>query len=118
MACALVVLGALASAARAGEAQLPCQADVRTLCAKVAPGGGRIQACLEAHESELSTECRNRLDGLGREAGLPASRCRWDVAEFCTDVPLGGGHVLQCLQTNEDQLSPECRSALREAAKP
>lgn len=113
-----MVLGALASAARAGEAQLPCQADVRKLCAKVAPGGGRIQACLKAHESELSEECRSRLDGLGREAGRLAAHCRWDIAQFCTDVPMGGGHVLQCLQTNEDQLSPGCKDALRESATP
>jgi hypothetical protein len=38
-----------------------CGADVRTLCAGVDPGGGRILQCLAANASSLSPECRSVL---------------------------------------------------------
>ena len=38
-----------------------CGADVRTLCAGVDPGGGRILQCLASNASSLSPECRGVL---------------------------------------------------------
>ena len=38
-----------------------CGADVRTLCAGVDPGGGRILQCLTSNASSLSPECRSVL---------------------------------------------------------
>jgi Cysteine rich repeat len=38
-----------------------CGADVRTLCAGVAPGGGRIVQCLAANAAALSPACRDVL---------------------------------------------------------
>ena len=40
-----------------------CSADVRTLCAGIAPGGGRIVQCLAANAASLSPACK---DVLGR----------------------------------------------------
>jgi len=38
-----------------------CGADVRALCAGVAPGGGRIMQCLAVQSGSLSAECRGVL---------------------------------------------------------
>jgi hypothetical protein len=35
-----------------------CGADVRALCAGVAPGGGRIIRCLAVRAASLSPDCR------------------------------------------------------------
>jgi hypothetical protein len=43
-----------------------CAADVQKFCAGVAPGGGRIVACLKAHKDAVS-------DGCKQAAGLPVS---------------------------------------------
>jgi len=38
-----------------------CGIDVRTLCAGVAPGGGRLMQCLAAQSASLSPDCRGVL---------------------------------------------------------
>jgi|SRR5262245_53173601 len=38
-----------------------CGGDIRTLCAGVAPGGGRIMQCIANRAADLSPECRNVL---------------------------------------------------------
>jgi hypothetical protein len=35
-----------------------CKQDIQTYCAEVAPGGGRVVACLRTHREQLSSECR------------------------------------------------------------
>lgn len=117
--CSLVVLGVLVPASPRLEApppEPPCAADAKKLCPDTPAGGGRLQACLRAHESELSTECRNQLVGVRREAGVFMSICRADVTRFCKDVPPGGGRLIACLQAKETSLSPECREALHKRA--
>ena len=64
---ASILLG-LASIMSAAQAQDPmavardaCAADVQRLCAGVAPGGGRIVACLEHHQQAVSERCRNAM---------------------------------------------------------
>ncbi len=38
-----------------------CNADARTLCAGVPPGGGEVIACLAANAAKLSPECYSVL---------------------------------------------------------
>ena len=38
-----------------------CREDVQRFCRDVEPGGGRIYACLKAHEAELMPGCRDHL---------------------------------------------------------
>lgn len=42
-----------------------CNEDRTRLCADAKPGGGGVMACLRAHESELSDDCRSLLSGRG-----------------------------------------------------
>jgi hypothetical protein len=39
-----------------------CEDDVMKLCAGEKPGGGRIFRCLKEHESELSPECKQKVE--------------------------------------------------------
>ena len=50
-----------------------CRADVGRLCQSVAPGGGRIIACLQSHPAEISPGCKTQLDKRAAARGLPAS---------------------------------------------
>ena len=38
-----------------------CGADIRTLCAGVAPGGGRVMQCISSRAADLSPACREVL---------------------------------------------------------
>jgi hypothetical protein len=119
IACSMGLLAALAAGPgpAAAQSKLPCEADTKKFCEKVPVGGGRIQACLREHEKDLSPECRGRLGGLQREAGLFVSACRNDITRFCNDTSPGGGRVLTCLQGHQSELSPECGEAIKRRAK-
>jgi hypothetical protein len=47
---------------RGNEAKEACQGDAKKLCKDTKPGGGRIMQCLKQHESELSTECKEKME--------------------------------------------------------
>ena len=52
----LVVLTALlpsGSAAVAQQESKPCAGDIKTLCAGIQPGEGRIKTCIKSHLTEL-----------------------------------------------------------------
>ena len=38
-----------------------CRPDIRQFCGDVAPGQGRIKACMKAHIGELSEPCKEAL---------------------------------------------------------
>lgn len=48
-------------ASRAKEMSDACQSDVQQFCQDVATGGGRVAKCLQQHESELSSACKDVL---------------------------------------------------------
>jgi hypothetical protein len=117
---ALVASLALLSAAPAAAAD-PCAEDVKRLCAAVEPGGGRIEACLEANAPSLSPACRDV-----REAEAAATReflqefkdaCGVDMGRLCQGVKPGGGRIQACLSRHEDDLSSACRGQVERVAE-
>lgn len=44
-----------------------CRDDVTRFCKDIKPGGGGIAQCLGGHENELSTPCKDSLNGLKEE---------------------------------------------------
>ena len=44
------------------DARGACKDDYRKFCAGIAPGGGRIVACLNKQHDQLSTTCKAVLD--------------------------------------------------------
>jgi hypothetical protein len=50
-----------------------CKPDVAKLCATVEPGEGRIIACLQQHEADLTPACKSHLDKhAAKKANAPA----------------------------------------------
>ena len=64
----ILALAALSAAALAtpvmaqSDAMTYCKADIARLCAGIAPGGGKIIACLNAKRDQLSASCKTALD--------------------------------------------------------
>ena len=65
----LVILTALllsGSAAVAQQAGKPCAADIKTLCAGIQPGEGRIKTCLKSHMAAVSDPCKDAMSRAPR----------------------------------------------------
>jgi hypothetical protein len=45
---------------------------------------------------------------------LVRTKCRAEYRAHCSDVDIGGGRVVACLQANAASLSPACQSGLAE----
>ena len=116
LALAALLLGAalLPGVAR-GANPNPCAADIEKFCSKVPIGGGRIQACLQEHEKELSPECAARHENLEKEMGALVATCRYDISRFCDDVSPGQGRIARCLEQHRSDLSPACGDRLKKA---
>jgi len=106
----------LPSSARAQD--IPCTEEIRTFCADVQPGGGRIMQCLKTNESKLSPACVRRIDDLRSAfSGPVGAACRDDWAALCyhPKASTGRQEMVQCLQANRANLSGGCRKALESA---
>jgi hypothetical protein len=52
-----------------------CRPDAEKLCQGIRPGGGRVMACLQSHQSELSQVCKVKLEKhVARRAQRRAAR--------------------------------------------
>jgi len=99
-----------------------CAEDRASLCPGVAPGRGRVVACLQEKRARVrEPRCRRQLLRL---MGLAASdyrldyalreACEADVRRQCAHVRPGGGRVHQCLRQNEGPgLEPRCLREVR-----
>lgn len=112
-----LLCGMLPSSARAQE--LPCTEEIRTFCADVQPGGGRIVQCLTANEAKLTPACVRRIDDLRAAfSGPVGAACRDDWAALCYHPKASTDRqaMLQCLQANRAQVSAGCQKALQSAS--
>jgi Cysteine rich repeat len=46
-----------------------CKADAETLCSGIAPGDGKIIACLKQHKDEVSVGCAKALKAMKAKKG-------------------------------------------------
>ena len=59
---AFVVAFSGVSSAQSSDPRGACKADYDKFCAGIAPGGGKIIACLNAKRDQLSATCKAALD--------------------------------------------------------
>ena len=88
-----------------------CAADIKTHCAGVERGQGRIAACVKEHLKDLSEPCQARVAALA--AGSKA--CVADVKERCRDVRPGRGRIRECLKSALENLSDACKESISKA---
>jgi hypothetical protein len=99
----------------ASAQDIPCTEEIRTLCADVQPGGGRILQCLKANDAKLSPACTQRVSELQELVSGPLGACRDDFAAHCYHPRTSTSRqaVIQCLQANRANVSPGCQQALQ-----
>jgi Cysteine rich repeat len=98
-----------------------CNTELARFCAGVAPGEGRVLACLYAHGDKISRRCDyalyNAAARLERAIGAMtyvAGECRAELETHCAGLDAGEGRVAQCLKDHASELSPRCAQALTE----
>lgn len=106
-----VVLLAIPTVALPAEraSQKPCAVEIENYCKNVQPGEGRIVQCLQDHDSELSTVCREKVKAVMLKVGEAKQACAKDISKFCAGVTPGGGRLIKCLKPHVNELAPECR---------
>jgi Golgi apparatus protein 1 len=95
------------------EIAAECDGDASRLCTGVAPGQGRIVACLQNNESLLSQGCQSAFNEWRLRRMRLTSACAGDIGKLCQSVPEGGGRIWTCLRSHEQELTSDCLSALR-----
>ena len=93
----------------APAAQNPRPAAAPTAPATTAPGTAAPAApAVGAYGPPISPR---------QEAMLLRRACGMDYRTYCSEVPIGGGRVIECLRENGPSLSRQCRSALLSVRK-
>jgi hypothetical protein len=105
---------ALIVPAAAGSQDIPCIYEIRSYCAEVKPGEGRLLRCLKSHAAQMTPACSQRFEEVDTLLTETLAPCHEDWVEYCFDVRgLGGAEsMVRCLRTHREQVSPACRKAL------
>jgi len=107
----VMLLSATSSMAQQTVAK-QCAGDIKSLCAGVQPGEGRIRACIKSHVSDLSAPCQAVLV----KAAAIGKVCGADVKKNCADVKPGGGRIEACMKSHLADVSEPCKDAMTQAA--
>ena len=105
---ALLLSGSVA-VAQAGK---PCASDIKTLCAGIQPGEGRIKACIKSHLTELSPTCQDRV----LTVAVTGKVCKTDVTKLCAGIVPGTGGIRTCIKSHMAEVSGSCKDAMSQAA--
>ena len=106
---ALLLSGSVIVAQPAGK---PCAGDIKTQCAGIQPGEGRIKACIKSHLTDLSPTCEDRL----LTVAVTGKVCKTDVAKLCAGIEPGTGGIRACIKSHMAEVSDPCKDAMSRAA--
>ncbi|MGZ3707373.1 MAG: cysteine rich repeat-containing protein [Bdellovibrionota bacterium] len=95
-----------------------CQSDIQKFCSDVTPGNGRVAACMNSKEDQLSPACAGAWSDAKAKISKKIDQaevafrkdCGSDVQKFCANTPSGKGRLLSCLDKHGDALSNSCKS--------
>ena len=111
----LVIFTALllsGSAALAQQVAKPCARDIKTLCAGIQPGEGRIKACIKSHLTGLSPTCEDRV----LTVAITGKVCKTDVTKLCAGIVPGTGGIRACVKSHMAEVSDPCKDAMSQTA--
>jgi hypothetical protein len=106
----IVVVLSLFALPFSARAEDPCKVDAQNQCKNIPPGGGRIIACLKAHETDLSLPCKEKLAAGDAKMEKIKQACQPDAEKFCKGIKPGEGRIAACLKSHESELAPPARS--------
>ncbi|MEW6641831.1 MAG: hypothetical protein AB1586_15100 [Pseudomonadota bacterium] len=109
MLTALLLSGSAAVAQQAGR---PCAGDIKSLCAGIQPGQGRIKACIKSHLTNLSPACEDRV----LTVAVTGKVCKGDIAKLCAGIVPGTGGIRACIKSHVAEVSEPCRDAMSQVA--
>ncbi len=104
-------LGRPASAAlrRPFGMDVKCDMEMDTLCPEEE---GERRICLQRKAAQLSIPCqpvlRERLVRMKENMQHLRAACEADRRQYCRDVPLSGGAIVQCLESHAQEVSDQC----------
>ncbi len=117
--CAGLIPGTDASAADRNA----CSADIAKFCQGIKPGALPLMECLEKHENELSSACKEfeaTMGGRGAERGEKTREkinfrqaCLSDMNKFCSNANPTQGGMLKCLNDNKKKVSAACNKSIK-----
>ncbi|MBW2634090.1 MAG: hypothetical protein JRE14_08205 [Deltaproteobacteria bacterium] len=120
----MLMLFAVSVSAQQGPVQTVtdgCKAELDSYCKDVTPGDGRVLACLFSHGDKLSGKCEYALydAAVQLERAVAAlsyvvNECDDDLEKYCSNVPLGEGRLLECIEKNDKNVSSRCKDAMKE----
>ena len=95
--------------------KLKCEAEIEQLCPDSPDGFARTR-CLKQRAKQLQPPCQNQLRERFVKWKEDRSRliaaCAEDVKQFCKALKPGGGELLQCLQSHDQEVSDRCYQTL------
>jgi hypothetical protein len=111
-AVSVVTLLSATSGMAQSAAMKACAGDVKSLCAGIQPGDGRVKACIRSHFSDVSAPCQAVLT----KAAAISKACGADVKKICADAKPGGGRIEACMKSHLAEVSDPCKDAMTQAA--
>jgi hypothetical protein len=106
---ALLLSGSVALAQQAGN---PCASDIKTLCAGIRSGEGRIKGCIKSHLTDLSPTCEARV----LTAAVTGKVCKTDVRNLCAGIVPGAGGIRACIKSHMAEVSDSCKNAMAQTS--
>jgi hypothetical protein len=88
-----------------------CGGDIKSLCAGVQPGDGRLKACIKSHFNDVSAPCQAVLV----KAAAISKACSADIKKVCADVKPGAGRIDACMKSHLSEVSDPCKDAVSQA---
>ncbi len=100
-------------------AKAGCAKEIKTYCARVKEGQGRLAACLYAYSDKMSDRCADaiiketgRLNAILAALNNAVAVCESDIKRLCNGVAPGNGNLLGCLTKARQSVSAQCNGAV------
>jgi hypothetical protein len=95
-----------------------CGDDIENFCKNIQPGNGQLHACLRENFDSISHDCQSQefvVQQIESISAVTSSSCQVELETVCCQSL--GGSQLHCLWRNVDEISGECREAVRTEMK-
>ena len=68
--------------------------------------------CLAGHQAELAPACQQAVSAAREKLAAFKQACGADAKKLCPDVKRSEGRIIECLHSNQAQLSSACQAMM------